>query len=218
MAFSADGRLFFRSQQVGKGSADNLVVHDTSTWNQLWGLQTAPVQPETLALSSDGKAIALGGNERVVSSDGKPYLQPKLVIVDTDSRTLLRSFNVLAPGCEVQFVAWRPGSRIVAVGGRPVFAGGRLSTAAVGIFDADTGTLLGEYTHAGAGHQQGLAYTPDGRYLIIAWDGVVEIWDGQHTALRQSIATDAGAVSVSRDGRYLGIGGLDKSITVWELR
>jgi WD40 repeat protein len=229
IAFSPDGQLFMMSQNIGLTPGDNFVVYSTHSWERAWALRTAILFPETFALSRDGELAALGGSVRVAPDAAKPYMQPRLAIIGLEKHTSDRSIDVLSANCEVQFVAWSSDGVRIAVGGRPVFAGSRLTTAAVEIFDRTTGRQVGEFTYPQAQHVQGLVFTPDGKHLVIDWDGVVEIWDSTHEHLSQRIeqstkATQAaraklppGAITVSPDGRYLAIAD-GQHVSIWQFK
>jgi WD40 repeat protein len=95
------------------------------------------------------------------------------------------------------------GSR-VAVGGRPTLVGGRLNVAAVEIFESKIGTRLAEYTNGKASQVSALLYTPNGKYMIVGWDDVIQIWDSDHANLLE-IRGDVSGVGSSPDGRYLAV-------------
>jgi WD40 repeat protein len=216
IAFSPDSHLLMRSQETGALAGDNFVVDRTDSWERVWGLRTSPFQPATFALEPSGRMVALGGLVRVAAEGSKPYLQPQIRIIDFEKREIDRSFDVLSANCELRFVTWSPDGTRIAVGGRPVFTGSRLTHATIQILDASKG-IIGEYQSGTASHVQALTYTANGKYLIIAWDAVVEIWNGQRTEMFQSIPVAASAVAVSRDGHYMAVGGVDKNISVWKL-
>jgi WD40 repeat protein len=223
LEFSSDGRFLMRAQSGGwymEGSTkvivDSFIVHDATTWRPVWAMNTEPVVVSTFGASIDGHYAVIAGQERL-ERNGIPYLQPRILIVDLAERRVRHSSNVLADFFEVLFVVWSPDGRHFAVGGSPVTAGARLATAAVEIFDVKTGKQLAEYTRANASHVRALMYSPDGKYLMIGWDGGVEIWDAQHTKLLQSIAGDVDAASLSHDGRHLAISTGNHEIGVWEI-
>ena len=213
VAFSPDSHQFFRTHQREENPGDNLVVHSTSSWQPLWGLRTAPIEPDTLALSSDGSFAAIGGS----TVGPGTHVHPKVLIVDLVQRAVVRTIDVLADDCQIKFLSWNGDGTRLAVGGRAVLSGSRLVGAAVEVLDTVKVTQIDEFTRPSASHVQALAYTPDGNYLIVGWDDVVQIWDNQHAALLQEIPEDAGAVTISRDGRYMGIGA-NKNVSVWEMR
>jgi WD40 repeat protein len=226
LVFSPDGKFLMRSQpgaSYTKGSTevaiDSFIVHDSATWKQLWTLNTAPVFVSSFGASRDGRYVVIAGEERLLRS-GKPYLQPKMLIVDLAEKHVTRSADIFAEYFEVPFVAWSPDGRRFALGGRPVIAGARLKTAAIEIFDARTGQQLGEYTRDKASHVRGLMYSQDGKYLMIAWDEDVEIWDAAHDKLLQTIPGpgDINAASFSFDGRYLAVSAGRGAVSVWEMK
>lgn len=217
VAFSPDGRLLLRSQETGQLAGENLVVASTESWERSWGLRTSPFEPATFALSRDGRFVALGGLVRVAADGAKPYLQPQIKVINSEKREIARSFDVLSPSCELRFVAWGPDGTRIAVGGRPVFAGNRLTHATIQVLDVSKG-VMGEYQSESASHVQGLIYTPNGEYFIIAWDAGVEIWNSEHTKLLQVIPAATSAVAVSADSHYLAVATQDSFVTIWAMR
>jgi WD40 repeat protein len=217
IAFSPDSHLLMRSQETGALAGDNFVVDRTDSWERVWGLRTSPFEAATLALSADGRFVALGGSVRVAAEGSKPYLQPQIKIVSAEKREVVRSFDVLCDNCELRFVTWSPDGTRIALGGRAVFAGSRLTHAAMQILDASKG-IIGEYQSESASHIQALIYSPNGKYLIIGWDTVVEIWNSQRTERLQVIPVAPSAVVVSTDGQNMAVAALDKTISIWTLK
>jgi WD40 repeat protein len=140
-----------------------------------------------------------------------------MLLVDLAGKRVTRSANIFADFFEVPFVAWSPDGRRFTLGGSPVAAGARLETAAVEIFDAQTGQQLGEYARDDFSKIRALMYSPDGSYLMIGWDRDVEIWDATHKKLLQKIAGDINAASLSPNGRYLAIS-TGRAVSVWTIR
>jgi WD40 repeat protein len=86
------------------------------------------------------------------------------------------------------------------------------------IFDTVTGEQIDDYTPPRASEVKGLLYSRNGKYLIVAWDGVVEIWDADRKRLLQTIAQDTVAMTLSADDRYLAMAEANRVITVRELK
>jgi WD40 repeat protein len=213
IGFSPDGKTFIRV--VWRHSAfpgDNVIVYATDTWQPVWGLRTIPFLPKTLAISPDGKVIAVGG--QVIDGPDKP-IQPRIVIVDIAKRAIVRTIDAFPVENEIGHLAWNPDGIHLAAGAR--VGGSFAGPDAVKVFDARTGEqVVAEQATNATVH--GLRYTKDGKYLIEAGVGTtIKIWDGQHRELLQEIKGDAGSLAVSRDGRYLAMGG-DRKILVWELK
>lgn len=198
IAFSPDGK--FLIQVVGRpagASGDTLIIHDTTTWQPVWGLRTQPFSPDHLAISPDGKWVALRG---IFPNPNSPGWHHKIVIVDMVQHAIVRTIEAYA-----ERLAWSPdGVHLVAAAG--------LETK---IFDARSGEVV--VTEKGDGGHALVRYTPDGKYLIERINLRVKIWDGQHRELYQEIPAAPGSLAVSRDGHYLAMGG-DKKVIVWELK
>lgn len=214
--FSSDGQFLIYStdRRLIKPPADSVIVQRTDTWEKVWGLTTYPFWPETLALSPDGRTIAIGGY--TAGRDVK--MQTQIRLIDWEQHTVVRIIDggLSGPGLalDVTALAWNPDGVHIAVGYMS-----NIGQEVLRIFDVTTGQQVASEQVVDS-NVVGLAYTPDGRYLIES--GVerrqIHIWDGAHRSLLQKIPVDhAGAVAVSRDGRYLALGDEDK-IDLWEIK
>ncbi len=163
IGFSPDGKYLMWIKSLAYGfPGDNLFIYNTETWQKVWGLRTIPFQPKALAISPDGKSIALGG----AVMDKGPMRQ-QIAIVDVAQRTIIRTIE-----SNVDFVsghlAWSPdGAYITAIGrrawdgfanqGKGAFTGGQDT---VMVFDTHNGKQIAgeqlEIAHAS------LRYTSDG--------------------------------------------------------
>jgi WD40 repeat protein len=213
IAFFPDGTVLARiAIRRADDIHDSLIIYDTKTWQSIWGLHLTPFYPKHLAISPDGKFVALAGQVRNPLSWPFPTPQPTfgtppspnqalIVVVDVERRTVMRAIQAYA-----ERLAWSPdGAHIVAGGGLdPIM-----------IFDAESGALVTS-EKGETGHVL-VRYTPDGKYLIERIDLKVLIWDGQHREVYQEIPAAPGVIAVSQDGHYLAMGG-DKKVIVWKLK
>lgn len=236
MAFTPDGRRLIEVVNRSGLPGDTLVVYSTRTWKRLWGLRTVPFEPQTLAVSPDGKRIALGGETKGPSAD-LPF-ESEILIVDLARRAVVRTIapvfaappprkvaGRLTPVVETPFraLAWSPDGQRLAAGTWTVVTP---EGPAVRIFDARTGALLtGEPAPLATG-VWALRYSTDGQYLVESLeypDGPrlvrrVEIWDGRHRRLLRTVPGRATAIALSTHRPYLlAIGGRNQ-ITVWALK
>jgi WD40 repeat protein len=233
IAFTPDEHLLVRSEYCASDPlCEGLIAYDTSIWKRSWGMRTDLKLPQAFRISPDGRYIALGGLQTRHHPDGSPYGQSMLLLIDAHERRLLRATDILAENCEVKFVAWSSDGRHIAVGGQPVFAGSRLTGAAVEVFDAGTGQQVSEYTHGEGTDVRGLSYSGNGRYLIIAWEAAVEMWDSSHQRLLQQIDHElhslsilhdsrldqVSAVAISKDSHNIAIAQVSGRITVWKIQ
>ncbi len=226
VGFSPDGESLIRIVDRIGFPGDNLIVYDTSTWQAVWGLRTKDFQSNSLAISPDGKFVALGGGHFVIKGnefDENNLYNAGIVIVSMAQHTIIRTIdafsNVIGDGLvQMSRLAWQPNGTQIAAGvsGIP-FKGGD----GIRIFDAESGEQVANEPVPIITGIRGLRYTPDGKYLIEAGVGgkTVSIWDGQHHALLQTIPLDMKAmnIAVSADGHYFAVAGY-RDIQVWQLK
>lgn len=211
IGFTSDGKSLIRvmSHNAWGFAGENFVIYDTFTWQSIWKFSTEPVSPETLAISPDNRLAAIAGS--VVSGGaGLPITtRTQIAIVDLTQRKVVQVIPI-DDTSSVGRLAWSPDGVNIAYG----YAGG------VAIFDVNTVKRI-EDEVTEQRRKPLIRYTPDGKYFIESNFGEhgakVRIWDGQHKQLLQEIKAIAGCIAVSRDGRYMAMGG-DKKIIVWQLK
>jgi WD40 repeat protein len=231
IGFTPDGKSLIQvlDQDFTK-PGDNIIIYNTDTWGPVWGLRTtagsersswatSPIgfEPSSLAISPDGKLIALGGRLRDVSPAAnneelfrrEAQKQPQIAIVDMAQRKIVRTIQ----GMWATHLAWSPdGAHIAAVGGTPS------GSEQIRIFDAQSGKVVASEAYELA---QLIRYTPDGKYLIESSYSSLRIWDGQHRELLREIPDDskehAQSIAVSQDGRYFAAAIYTK-IFIWQLK
>lgn len=210
-AFTPNGR--FLLYVIDRIRSEELIAYSTDTWSLAWRVQL-DTGPEALAVSPDGHFAAVSGTTIVPERSGPPnslanlHYEPTIDLVDLLERRVAKTLHGNASGS----IAWSPDSRRIAAAGRGY----------VEMFDAHSGARvvheeLPESTH------MNLRFTPDGRYLIEGdsngrGTGIgVSIWGGKRAKRLQRIPGDSPSAAVSRDGKYLAIGGTGHT-TVWEFQ
>jgi len=209
--FSPDGRfLVLAIDRDDKDPRNKVLVFQTNTWELAWGLPTSPFLFSVVAFSPDGKILALSGYVGAMLGNGSSA--QKILLFDIATRQIVLTIDApIAP----HKLAWSPDGLHIAVISNTGYQ--THDSEVLQIFEAATGKkVAGVSARSGIG--DGLAYTPDGRYLIVgSVDDSVRIMDGHTYTLLQRIPGDLRSVAVSRDSRYLAISGYPK-ISVWELK
>lgn len=177
-----------------------------------------PLQPRSIAVSSDSRFAAIGGETYLMDPGIK--INPQILIIDLSARRIIRTIDGAFPNHnQVLTLAWNPDGKSLAAGG--IVQGTFPGPDAVKIFDPENGKQIAGETVKDAAYVNGLAYTADGQYLIEGYiDGHVRIWDSQHTKLLQKIPVDDHfhtVMTVSRDSRYLAMGS-GKTVLVYRLK
>jgi WD40 repeat protein len=208
ISFSPNGQLLARIVDRVGSSGDTVVVHSASTWRPMFGL---PIDrffaPVSVAISPDGRSAAVGGVLSFLRIQ-QPVSEPKIFIVDLLQHKVIKVVPTEAMGP----LAWSPDGKRIAVAGRLV----------VEIFDAQTGQSL-VHEKLGNSGSMNVRFTPDGRYFIESdLNGMgkglgVKIWDSQRHKLLQEIPGDIGGIAISRDSKYLAVGGTG-STSIWQFK
>lgn len=244
MAFTPNGQELLRLDPSVRRGFDDLVSYSTRTWKRRWGIFTGPFAPKSMAISPNGKLVALGGLWYGPSkSIFDINIRIQIEILDLVSHKVVRTITAAFPNphldhgtfvmpSDIQALTWSANGKYLAAGiWHPSWHGAD----AVRIFNVDTGEkVLGQPGPRGT-QISGLAYTPNGRYLIESGIGhsikalvhqivghYIEIWDADHQHLLARIAAASDSLAVSSSGRYTAIGGVGHSgggkIIVWKLK
>jgi len=226
IGFTPDGKSLIRVlDRAPQFSGDTLIIYSTDTWQPVWGLRTVPFQLGALAISPDGRLVALGGllydfsptaaGLSVVEATQEMFarkIQRQIAIVDMTQRAIVRTIpvtkiNELSAGR----LAWSPDGTHITMAG----------AGAVAVFDVQSGKqVAGESLKSGV---MFVRYTSEGKYLLESdMDGLgngmgVSIWDGQRRELLQKIPGELDSLAVTRDGRYFAFASTG-TISVWQIK
>lgn len=212
IGFLAEGKSLIRVfDRIHPGN--HVMVYDSWKGGLEWGVSLEPFHPTALSLSPDGKFAAISGD--VVKRD-EGSATPRIIrysqiaVVDLAHRSIIRTVKV-EEGLR-DHLAWSPDGNYLAYSGRH----------GVEIFDTSSWErVIEEPRNAVSALSTHIRYTSDGKYFVETGFGEhckqVRIWDGRHQTLLQEIKAIPGAVAVSKDGRYLAMGG-NKKIIVWRLK
>ena len=210
-AFTPNGR--FLLYVIDRIRSQELIAYSTDTWSLAW---TAHLDtgPEAIAVSPDGHFAAVSGTTIVRQNTGQANslatlrYEQTIDLVDLVGRRLVRTFYGDASGS----VAWSPDSARLAVAGHGY----------VEMFEVPSGERIAHDALPKSAHMN-LRFTPDGRYLIESdsngrGTGLgVSIWNSKRAERLQRIPGNAATIAVSRDVKYLAVGGTGKT-SIWQFR
>lgn len=109
-----------------------------------------------------------------------------------------------AAGAYTYHVVWQPdGRRVIAFGNNRV------------TLDMASGQITSLPMQDREGVQT-VQYSPNGRYLMIATDTGVELWDGTYEHRLQKIGGQVHDARFSSDGRFLAIA-VGPGVSIWEI-
>lgn len=210
IGFTSDGKSLIRvlARSIGT-SGGSLIQYDITSWKTILELSTQPFLPSTLAVSPDNNFVAIGGQAYNGGKGLAVTIQGQIAIVDMVQRKITNTLTT--KNGERGALAWSPDGVHLAFEGKN----------GVEIFDVRTKERVVEEIKESDRSNVHVRYTPDGKYFIESDFGQggteVRIWDGQHQQLLQVIKAIPGCIAVSRDSRYMAMGG-NKKIIVWQLK
>lgn len=209
-AFTPDGQFMVRTFDARRPPGrDQFMVHRTDTFAIVWGMPLVPFDPNSLAVSPDGKWAAVGGRTLGPGIPKKTHI----VIIDLAARKISRTIDDVFQGSSVHALTWSPDGKNLAAGG--VVGSDTDHSAAVRIFDSASGSLVRNGL-VGISNIWTLRYTPDGKHFLEVDTKGVRLWDGRHDHLLQEFPGKfCEPAAVSRDGRLFAISD-DDTVTIWQ--
>jgi WD40 repeat protein len=216
MTFSPNGQLLMYAMDRHIKFGDTLMVQAINTWQPEWSIKMPEFHPYSMAISPDGKLLAIGGSILTMPADVVDKIEaaqqikyvPTICIVDMEQHKVVQVLH----GDAVGSLDWSPDGARIAIGGNSY----------VEIFSTQSGERLVHDRFEGSTHVS-VRFTPDGRYLLESdmngrGTGLgARIWDGQHSKLLQAIRGNIASIAVSRDSKYFALGG-QGGTTIWQFK
>ena len=215
IAFTPNSEVMIRTTRRGSIPGDNVIVYSTQTWEPNWGMVTEPLSPIAMAISPDGKHVAVGG---IYFGSDNPR-QPMIAIIDLQNRRITKSVAAFPLKNEIKRIAWSPDGKQIAAG--VVVGGTSLGPDIIKVFDAHTGEQINAEPIQEPAHIRAIRYSPDGRYLAEAQiHHQIRIWDGQHKNLLQEIPIEDYGLNLvfSKDSRFMAVANGTQKIQIWKLK
>jgi WD40 repeat protein len=217
LAFTPDGKFLLTANDMIGRDGDSLTLYATNTWAAVWGLNLGFFRPLAIAVSPNGKSVAIGGQltiapprEAKAVMDRIRQTKQKLqtLIIDLSTRSIVRSIDCDAFGQ----MAWSSDSNRLAVVGGSAFA----------IYDANTGASILRASEPGIGHQN-VRFTPDGQFFINSdsntsgMDRGLQVWNAIRQRLLANVRGNISSIAVSSDASLLAAGETGHVI-IWRLK
>jgi NACalpha-BTF3-like transcription factor len=194
VAVSPDGKVFVSAKRASDGDGSSVTLWDAATGKVLARYFRAGADFPCLAVSPDGKLLALGDSELGA-----------LRLLDIPTGKVKQDRDV---GNGIRAVAFSPDGRRVACGG----VEGRIY-----IGDVQTGARV--LNIATASHLTSLAYSPDGKLILTGDDqGALLLWDADSGNPVRQIKGPVAAVVQARflpDGRTIFSAAGDR-LSLWD--
>ncbi len=199
-----------------------------------WNL---PARPDALAVSRDGKLVAIAGADGTVSIRTLPGLasvrvlhapgaatgvafSPDGGLVAATTRATVTVWNT-ATGAVLPSMTFT-GRSVNGIAFSPSGAGNLVAISSQGliiVWDALTGHVMAK-KRPGMGRLGALAFSPDGRVLATAGSGGIALWDPANLRFLGVLAGSVGSVrslAFSPDGTSLASGENNGSILLWDM-
>lgn len=216
LGFSTDGRTIFTLMDSLGGKGEQFIVNEVGTWRKLWGHTFPYMTPVSLAISPDGRLVAIGGLLLIAPSPTEvpdpvkrfqqSHQEPHIYLLDLQREEVLKDVQVRAMGP----ITWSSdGSRIAVAG-----------LQRVEMFDTRADQLLVDAELPNSAHMH-VVFSPDGRFFVESDMNArdtglgVHIWDSERQKLLQTMPDNADSIAVSRDAMYLAVG-VDGHTTIWQ--
>lgn len=220
IAFSPDGRSLIRSStRLQSKPGDTLISYKVADWTVEWAIRTAPLRTVLLALSPDGKSIAMGGVQSIAgpnSVDLHPLLKSEgtggdslIAVFARDTSQLINVTKISSKIDSFSRMAWQPDNKSLTI-----FAGSDRRT-----IDAFSGVLLREIQGKAEYAIVSLDYANTNAYMVLARsgkDGFTQILDVAGEKLLYSLGESSGAVAITPDGKHIATASMGMT-SIWQV-
>jgi WD40 repeat protein/phage FluMu protein Com len=210
VAFSADGT------RIVTGGLDHTIgVWDAATGREMVTLVHAG-GVKSVSFSPDGRRIVSGSDDKT--------LRVWDAVTGQETLTLVHTIDKQSPSFSprVTCVGFSPNGKLIASGSVDQFRG----EGTIKVWDATTGQETLKVIHAG--DVNGIAFSPDGKRLVVGsvfrggrerGAGTLKVWDattGQEVFPLIGHTSDVNCVAFSRDGARIVSGSSDKTVKIWD--
>lgn len=221
--FTSDGKYFVRAlKRFQERPGDTLIVYDTRTWRQVVGVRTNPLFLSDIAVSPDGKEIALSGIVAPTTEEEKSYndrgyenigsLQSThLVTVEIDSLRVKNNIEISKSPNTFVRIAWSPDGKTIS------YAAGQ---DLVGV-DVVSKDQIYHDASQWLSSRSSLIYFQESSDLIFAHaspEARIQVWGRDHKVPKLDLKIENnGVVAVSNNDNYLAAS-VKGGVNIWSAK
>jgi WD40 repeat protein len=113
LKFTPDGNYLAEIINTGHIERENIIVWNTNDWSIHWSVRTSPFLPKKMAMSPDGKYLAIGGIE---IRNARPPYYPQIRLLSINDGSTIEKIDAFPENNNISALSWDASGTKIAVG------------------------------------------------------------------------------------------------------